>query len=240
MRSIGAGNKWTPLRKRKAAHPKQPFRRSDAKQSRCSTLKWKTRAGPNQRDHFRRTPERHDAAGFSGDDGKHGVYIGRHDGFRDHAAATGAVGRWRRDPMAMLPFCGYNIGDYSRALAREPARAWRIPAHLSRQWFRKRRAGKFLWPWFWGQHAGAEMDYRALRRRARREQSRDAMCRPRPEDLDLEELDVAPENGRGSCGQTRGMGKELAGQEEFFKSLVPNVPEELLAEQKKVAQRLRR
>ena len=64
---------------------------------------------------------------------------------------------------------------------------------------------------------------------------------PRAEDLDLEDLDVAPEKMDEVLAVKPGeWEKELAGQEEFFASLAPNVPEELLAEQKKVAQRLGR
>jgi phosphoenolpyruvate carboxykinase (GTP) len=78
----------------------------------------------------------------------HGVFIGARMGSETTAAAAGKVGMLRRDPMAMLPFCGYNMGDYFRhwinmgRLMRRPPRVFAINA------FRTDEQGKFLWPGF--------------------------------------------------------------------------------------------
>jgi phosphoenolpyruvate carboxykinase (GTP) len=78
----------------------------------------------------------------------HGTFIGATAGSETTAAATGAVGQLRRDPMAMLPFCGYNMADYwahwlSFTGRTDPAR---LPRVYFVNWFRKDEDGRFLWP----------------------------------------------------------------------------------------------
>ena len=83
---------------------------------------------------------------FEAFDWTHGVFLGSAMSTETTAAITGQVGVVRRDPMAMLPFCGYNMADYfSHWLGMEP-RLKTIPKIFRVNWFRKDDNGKFLWP----------------------------------------------------------------------------------------------
>jgi phosphoenolpyruvate carboxykinase (GTP) len=81
-------------------------------------------------------------------DWAHGVLVGASVASETTAAATGQVGVVRRDPMAMKPFCGYNFADYWAHWLTFPQRAHALPKIFHVNWFRRDKAGKFLWPGF--------------------------------------------------------------------------------------------
>jgi phosphoenolpyruvate carboxykinase (GTP) len=82
-------------------------------------------------------------------DWNHGVFLGSVMASETTAAAAGAVGKLRFDPFAMLPFCGYHMGDYFRHWVEIGERGGdKLPQLFVVNWFRKDASGKFLWPGF--------------------------------------------------------------------------------------------
>ncbi len=121
----------------------------------------------------------------------HGVLMGAGLASETTAAATGAVGVVRRDPMAMKPFAGYDFGDYWAHWLSVGAKLSAPPAIFHVNWFRQDAAGKFLWP-------GYGENLRVLRWIIDRSKGNVAAretpigCLPRPADLDTRDLDIPP------------------------------------------------
>jgi phosphoenolpyruvate carboxykinase (GTP) len=122
---------------------------------------------------------------------RHGVLMGAGLASETTAAATGAVGVVRRDPMAMKPFAGYDFGDYWAHWLSVGAKLSAPPAIFHVNWFRQDAAGKFLWP-------GYGENLRVLRWIIDRSKGNVAAretpigCLPRPADLDTRDLDIPP------------------------------------------------
>jgi phosphoenolpyruvate carboxykinase (GTP) len=143
------GNDWTPESETPAAHPNARFT-SPAVQCPVIAAEWEDPKGvPISAILFggRRAtvvPLVHEAR-----DWNHGTFLGSIISSEKTAAAAGKVGELRRDPMAMLPFCGYNMADYwSHWLEIGKRDGAQLPRVYYVNWFRKNASGDFLWPGF--------------------------------------------------------------------------------------------
>ncbi|MDB6121363.1 MAG: pckG [Pedosphaera sp.] len=233
------GNKWTPESKEKAAHPNSRF------------------AAPMINNPML-APEANDPKGvpisaiifggrradtiplvFQAFNWIHGVYVGATVGSEMTAAAAGTVGQVRRDPMAMLPFCGYNMGDYFQHWISMRKLIKKLPRIFHVNWFRKGSDGKFLWPGFGENMRVLKWIVDRCQGRANAEETPLGWV-PGARDFDLEELPgYTPEKFE----QVQSINDhdwrcEVLRQDELFLKLYPHLPKEMIFQRELLISRL--
>jgi phosphoenolpyruvate carboxykinase (GTP) len=175
---------------------------------------------------------------FEAFDWQHGVYLGASMGTETTAAATGQVGVVRRDPMAMLPFCGYNMADYLAYWLEIHGRLKKPPRIFRVNWFRRDPDGRFLWPGFAENIRILKWMVDRIRGTGQAIEAPFGLV-PTPEALDLSGLNIARGAVEAALGhETEGWLHGLEEQRGLFERFGDRLPRALWEEHERMRRRL--
>lgn len=232
------GQTWSPNSGRKAAHPNSRFTAPMANNPALDPSADDPAGVPVSAIIFGGRRSRSVPLVFQAFNWVHGVYLGATLGSETTAAATGQVGIVRRDPMAMLPFIGYNIRDYLVHWFRMRKKMFDCPRIFHVNWFRKDDQGRFVWP-------GYGENMRVLKWIIDRAHGR-AYARETPlgwmpcvEDFDLQGIPISRETFTEiESVDLDEMKAEIMSQEELFLKLAGDLPKEMVFQRELLIARL--
>ncbi len=233
------GNRWTPESTEKAAHPNSRFAAPMRNNPALDENVENTHGVPISAIIFGGRRATTMPLVFQSFNWIHGVYVGATMGSETTAAAAGKHGQVRRDPMAMLPFCGYNMGDYfrhwlsMRKLIKYPPKIFHV------NWFRKDAEGKFLWP-------GYGENLRVLKWIVERCEGRVRAYEtplgwmPDAKDIDMSGLSTEITGKLADCLDVKidDWKHEVLLQDELFMKLYSDLPKELIFQRELLISRL--
>ncbi len=231
------GQAWLP-ENGPAAHPNSRYT-VPARQSPSISPRWEDPAGvPISAFIFGGRRAKLEPLVYEATSWEHGVYSGATLASETTAAATGAVGVLRRDPMAMLPFCGYNMGHYFSYWLEMGRRLAHPPRIFHVNWFRKDSEGRYLWPgygenvrvlkWMLDRISGAGETHETP-----------IGLVPTPAALDLNGLDISRQNLEALLRvDPADWSAELEGVKEYFGKFGDDLPLELHSEADRIGRRL--
>lgn len=235
------GQDWTPGCGRDAAHPNSRF---TAPANQCPSIdpEWENPKGvPISAFIFGGRLSKNAPLVYQAFNWSHGVYLGATTGSEKTAAADGQADI-RYDPMAMLPFCGYNMGDYFDHWLKVGRNVPKPPAIFKVNWFRKDEEGNFMWPGFGDNLRVLKWIVDRVRGRAAAIESPLGMM-PYYEDIFWTGLKFSKEEFADLCTIDKEAGvKEAEGQRQFLEQFaaIDKLPEEFVNEQRLLVKRLER
>lgn len=224
------GRPWTPQSPEKAAHPNSRFT-APARNCPCLSPEFDNPEGvPISAIVFGGRRAKTAPLVYQSFNWQHGVFIGSIMASETTAAATGRVGVVRRDPMAMLPFCGYHMGDYWQHWLDMGEKLPNAPKIFNVNWFRTDDNGRFLWPGFGDNLRVLEW----ILKRCFDEVGADETVigyEPKPEDIDLDGSGVTIETLKELLTlDAKSWRENCAGIREYFEQFGDKLPHELREE----------
>jgi phosphoenolpyruvate carboxykinase (GTP) len=232
------GRPWTPASTDKATHPNARF---TTPATNCASLspEFENPNGvPLDAIMFGARRQQRIPLVYESRDWQHGTFLGATLSSETTAAASGKTGVLRRDPMAMLAFCGYNMGDYFRHWLRVGQSVHNPPRVFRVNWFRVDERGKFLWPGFGENLRVIKWIFERCDGVGKGKATPIGIV-PTPDAIDCTALKISDEALEKLTTVEQGDWAEAsADQETFFKSLGPRVPKEMFDEQRRLASAL--
>lgn len=233
------GEDWTPNCGRLSSHPNSRF---TAPASQCPSIDpdWRNPEGvPIDGIVFGGRRATTMPLVFQAFNWSHGVYLGATMGSEMTAAAAGTIGKVRRDPMAMLPFCGYNMGEYFGHWLDMRRHIRHLPRFFHVNWFRKDENDKFLWPGFGENMRVIEWILNRCQGHAVGHETQIGWL-PYFEDFNTSGLENFSEEDFHACMKfdRAEWHAELTGQAEFFIDLYDPMPKELIYQRELITARL--
>lgn len=232
------GNPWTPDSDSPAAHPNSRFT-APARQCPAIDPDWENPDGvPIDAIIFGGRRASTMPLVFQAFNWVHGVYLGANLGSEMTAAAEGTVGKIRHDPFAMLPFCGYNMGDYFAHWLEMRKRIPELPRIFHVNWFRKDKDGNFLWPGFGENMRVLEWIFDRVRGRGRGHEAQLGWV-PHYDELNFEGLDFSREQYDELMAVSREeFRQELLSEADLYLDLYDHLPKELIFQRELLAGRV--
>jgi len=232
------GRPWTPASSEKATHPNARF---TTPATNCASLspEFENPNGvPLDAIMFGARRQQRVPLVYESRDWQHGTFLGATLSSETTAAASGKTGVLRRDPMAMLAFCGYNMGDYFHHWLRVGRAVTKPPRVFRVNWFRVDERGKFIWPGFSENLRVIKWIFERCDGTGKGKETAIGIV-PTPDAIDRAGLTVSDETMRQLTTVEPGDWAEAsADQGTFFRSLGARVPREMFEEQKRLAHAL--
>ncbi|MFQ5840249.1 MAG: phosphoenolpyruvate carboxykinase (GTP) [Candidatus Methylomirabilales bacterium] len=233
------GRPWTPASEEPAAHPNSRFT-TPIRECPSISPEWQNPKGvPISAILFGARRQQLVPLVFQAYSWQHGTFLGATLASETTAATTGAVGVVRRDPMAMLPFCGYNMADYWDHWLSIEKWASHLPKVFRVNWFRRNEQGRFLWPGFGENLRVLKWVIERCRDGGEAEETPIGYMPPRSA-LDRKGLDLSDAALDGLLRVDReGWRANLRSQAEFFEKFEDRLPAGIREEHEALARRLK-